>query len=783
MSSIASGDALASPLAGRYGYAFRSASNPGVPAVSISSTSRLRLDQARRLAGEGRLDAAENAYRDLLRQDSLMPDALRGLADLALRLGRPDVALPLLERATIRADAVPDLWNALGGVRFQIGDHAGALTAFLRGIVLAPGRADLLYNAGVAARELSDLRMAAVLARCAGVSDRSHPYALTDAADAERRRGDRVLAVALLRQSLAYDPSRYAAWHNLGVARRTDGGLVAEATAYRRALYLIPQAEGSLLDLADCLARAGQWPNALVLIRRLLALNPAFAQAWYNYGVYLRALRQLDQEGRPYRRAISSVPTFQPAYYNIGCMFLEDDRLSEACRWFRGAAALNPGDERVWSNYGAALRALSLLPEAVAAFGKRHRLDPDDMHGMSNLLLGLAGIAPDAADEIARDWSGRFPPPPPPPRRRRSGRMRIGYLSPDLRVHSCAYFVEPLFAAHDRGAVEIFAYADVATPDQTTRRLQDMADHWRDIARLDDLAVEQMIRADDLDILVDLAGHTGGNRLTIFARKPAPIQVTWLGFNATTGLPQIDWKLVDPWIMPAPGAEWFAERLWPLDRVAHCWRPPAHAPDPADRIGDGAGIVFGSFNALHKLGGETLDLWGRVLNEVPGSRLCLKGLGGEDDAARARLFAGLARSGIDARRIEIRGWADTTRSHLAAYHGVDIGLDPFPYHGTTTTCEALWMGVPVVTLAGRRVLSRIGVSLLEAVGLGDLVATTHDAYVDIARRLAVDAGRRRDLRRTLRQRMTASALRDETGFARAVEAAFAGMIEHAATQA
>lgn len=725
------------------------------------------------------LNAAEGAYRALLAEDSLLPEALAGLADLASCLGRSDVAVALLERATISGGAVPDLWNALGVSHFLTANHAAAGRAFLRAIVLAPARAAPLYNAAVAAREQGKLQWAAAWAARAGEADPAHPDALTDAAEAARRCGDHGRAWHLLRRALVHDPARYTAWHNLGGLCETLAHLPAETAAYARAIRLEPTAEPSLLNLAACAFRAGDMPRAAALTRWLLALNPAHAKAWYNYGVYLHRPDRLAEEARAYGRAVAAAPTFQPAYYNMSCRFLENDRFSEACRWFRRAAVLEPGDARVWQNFGAALRAQSQVAEAVSAFHRQHRLDPDNFHGVSNLLLGLASFRPRAADEIARAWGDRFPQvarTPCPPGGRR---LRIGYVSPDLRQHSCSYFLEPLFSAHDRSVVEIFVYADVRAPDATTARLRASAEHWRDVVQLDDADAERVIRADNLDILVDLAGHTSGNRLKIFSAKPAPIQVTWLGFNATTGLRQIDWKLVDPWIMPTPGAEWFAEGLWLLDRPVHCWRPPVDAPEPGHDVTTRPDVVFGSFNALHKLSSETLVLWARVLSAVPGSRLRLKSLGGHDHIARQRLLASLGDMGISPDRIEVQGWIDSTQSHLAAYHGIDIGLDPFPYHGTTTTCEALWMGVPVVSLAGSRVLSRISISLLDPVGLGDLVAADRDAYVEIARNLAFDASRRRRLRRMLRSRMAVSALRDEEGFARAIETAFAGMMRKA----
>ena len=590
-------------------------------------------------------------------------------------------------------------------------------------------------------------------------------------------RGNIAGAAAAFARAMVIAPGSDAHAYHLGVACRTLGDPTGALKAFRRAGAAGPTHPFALSDQALLLRDAGRPHEARLLLQRALAYEPTRSGAWHNYGLVMADLARGADEEHAYRRATTATPGFTSPRYNWGCLAMARREYVKAIRQLRIVAALEPARAQAWNNLGCTLREQGLLTRALAAFRRGHASDPAEPSPPSNVIMTHAALDGPSDTAFARQWGASFPAFSRPRRPRPGQRLRIGYLSPDFRHHSCAYFLEPLFTGHDRGAVEVFAYADVPAPDATTARLKASVEHWRDLAGLGDQAVHQLITADDLDVLVDLAGHTGDNRLRVFAARAAPVQVGWLGYNATTGLRQIDWKLVDRWVRPDPADEWFAEGLWPLDRLAHCWRPPADSPDLAPRTAGAGrdGVVFGSFNALHKVGPATLATWARVLQAVPGSQLRLKGGAGGDPTARGRIVDAITAKGVAADRIVIDDWARETTSHLAAYNRIDIALDPFPYNGTTTTCEALWMGVPVVTLAGRRMLSRIGVSLLAAVGLEDLIARDEDEYVAIAAALAADHDRRRDLHGTLRDRMAASPLRDEAGFARAMEDAFLRM--------
>jgi predicted O-linked N-acetylglucosamine transferase (SPINDLY family) len=355
--------------------------------------------------------------------------------------------------------------------------------------------------------------------------------------------------------------------------------------------------------------------------------------------------------------------------------------------------------------------------------------------------------------------------------------LRVGYVSADFRQHSVAFFIEPVIEAHDRRGFEVICYSNVAWPDAVTMRMRKLADQWRDIARRCDEDVAEQIRRDGVDILVDLAGHTDGNRLLVFARKPAPVQVTYLGYPDTTGLRTMDYRLTDAYADPPGETEpYHSEELVRLARCFLCYRPATESPEVGELPALAAGTVtFGSFNSFAKVTEEVMGAWSRILLAVPESRLVLKAKGLGQAEARERAGEVFERHGIAPQRVEMTGQSESFVEHLRAYQCVDIALDTFPYNGTTTTCEALWMGVPVITLAGRSHVWRVGMSLLSNAGLPELIAATLDDYVAAAARLAGDVDGLRQMRRGLRQRLGASALTDAAGFTRRLEEAYRGI--------
>ena len=487
-----------------------------------------------------------------------------------------------------------------------------------------------------------------------------------------------------------------------------------------------------------------------------------------------------------YQQILAAEPSHTHALHYLGVIAALTDRPEFGVEMIQKSLALLPGNASFHYNFGYVLAAQGRAEESISAYREALRCQPGQARIHSNLLFALhyaAALDNDAIFAEHRRWEEAHARPlahciathanDPDPARR----LRIGYVSPDFREHAVAYFFENLIAGHNREHVEVFCYDDQNEADAVTVRLQQQGAHWRNITNLADEQVSSLIRADRIDILVDLAGHTAGSRLLVFARKPSPVQVSYLGYCDTTGMKVMDFRLTDAHADP-PGAteHLHTEQLLRLPDCAWCFRPRDDAPAVGSLPMQCAGhVAFGCFGTLPKLTDVAFDLWSRILLQTPGSHLLLKNAGFRQSSAKMRIRRRLEKAGIAPERVELLDPTTGITEHLAAYDRADIALDTFPYHGTTTTCEALWMGVPVITLAGQVHASRVGVSLLTNVGLPKLIAHDPDEYVRIATDLAKDVSRLSGLRAGLREQMARSPLLDGSQFARNVEEAYRKM--------
>jgi predicted O-linked N-acetylglucosamine transferase (SPINDLY family) len=668
--------------------------------------------------------------------------------------------------------------------RHQAGQLREAESLYRQILAQQPEHGDSLHMLGVLTHQAGEHGAAAQLIRKAIELLPGHAGCHTNLGTVLRAQGQLDEAIAAYRAALMLQPKAAVAHFNLGVALH-DAGRIDEAIAcYRRALALEPDSTAARTNLGNALKASGRLEEALGEYRQAVALEPRSATTHYNLGVAFEDARRLDDAIESYQRALTLDPSSLPALNNLGHALQDAGRLEEAVAAFRRAIELQPTRAETHNNLGTALKDQGRIEEAIAAFRAALRLDPDAIRAQSNLLLDLHYLAhaePEAIFREHREWN-RFhaeplakscaphPNDPSPDRR-----LRIGYVSPDFRSHSVAFFLEALLASHDRDAFEIVCYADLRRPDETTARMREHADHWREIAALSDVQVAELVRADRIDILVDLAGHTARHRLLVFARKAAPVQVSYLGYCDTTGLSAMDYRLTDAFADPPGMTEHLhSEQLIRLAPSAWCFRPAVDAP-AVSRAAGGDVITFGSFNTLAKMNDEMLALWSQILTAVPMSRLVLKNLGLQDRTVQQRLRAIFAKSGIALDRVELLGRTRSMAEHLRCYERLDVALDTFPYHGTTTTCEALWMGVPVVTLAGATHASRVGVSLLENLGRREWIAHSPEDYVRIATELASDPRRLTKLRAGLREEMARSPLMDGAALARSVESAFRQM--------
>ena len=581
------------------------------------------------------------------------------------------------------------------------------------------------------------------------------------------------------------NPGNEQVWLELAVVHRRMGALQEAEQVARSILAHHEDSPDIQHVLGSILHRQGRSSEAILYYRKALSANPDNPETHYFLANALRERGETDNARIEYQKTIALQADHVPALNNLSAILTSHGQLQEATRLLRSALQARPNSHQILVNLGRAQMHAGDVQSAIATFRKVVEMQPGlaDVH--SNLLACL-NYLPDHSPRMVfdehRDWrkahAGWITPQSswtnkPDPQRR----LNIGYVSPDLHEHSVARFLEPVLAQHDHDRFAIYCYSDVAHPDTVTVRLRELCDHWRDISGLPDEQVSARVAGDKIDILVDLAGHTAHNRLLTFARKPAPLQLTWLGYPNTTGLPEIDFRLTDAKTDPPGDQEsLYTETLVRLPHSFLCYGPPHSAPDPGLPPCRTTGhITFGSFNNLAKTTPEVVRSWSRVLSSAPGSRLLLKSRASNDPATQQRLLNLFTAAGISRDRIGFLDPEPSHFEHLAAYHQVDIALDTYPYHGTTTTCEALWMGVPVITRAGAVHAARVGVSLLTQVGLDSLVATGEEEYVRTAVRLAGDRERLASLHHTLRETMRRSSLCDAAGFTADLEQAYRKM--------
>ena len=539
------------------------------------------------------------------------------------------------------------------------------------------------------------------------------------------------------------------------------------------------------LHIAAQLQQAGQIPAAKMVFELIVAADADHADALFFLGVTCHQLGQSAQGIDFMRRAIALQPNNRLYHFNFGIINAEMGDTDAAIEAYERSIQIQPTADAC-NNCAGLLLNQGRLDEALELFRRGSELNPDDIDQQSNFLYTLSYKPHPNVREIF-NWHKQFGQrheraiAPMPPRARvvsarTDQRLRIGYVSADFRQHAVAHFIEPVLAAHDAKRFETFCYYNYPAADAVTLRFEKLAHHWRVIANRSDEDVANMIRADGIDILVDLAGHTPLNRLRVFARKPAPVQASWIGYSSTTGLTRMDYRITDTISDPIGVTDdLYTEKLVRLPDTYSCFQPLANSPDvgalPATQSGH---VTFGSFNNFIKMTPEVLQTWARILQRVPTSTLLLKYRSFEAQKIRALVLAAFAKHGVQPARIHFLG-SDDYHTHLRAYHQVDIALDTFPHNGDTTTCDALWMGVPVVVNTGVNHVGLMGASRLRSVGLEDLVARNNDHFVDIACALANDVPRLEKLRATLRETMKASPLMDAPRFTRNLEAAYENM--------
>jgi predicted O-linked N-acetylglucosamine transferase (SPINDLY family) len=588
-------------------------------------------------------------------------------------------------------------------------------------------------------------------------------------------------AEQIYRRILHAQPKHADALHLLGILAGDRGDRGAAIELIGKAITINPDNHSYHANLGRMYSSSDLPAKAEICYRRAVKLKPDSAH-YDNLGTALRMQNKFTEAADNYRRALALNPNYAAAHRNLGDLLQIQGRYAEAADSYRQALLLNPDSAEVFSNLGTTLQAQGKLSDAIENFRQALVLEPNNLRAHDNLLYTLSTIAPpDTYLEAARDYgtllqSRAQPYQNWPYIESRAGQpLRIGLVSGDFRIHPVGFFLESLLAHLNGTAIEIIAYPTILQEDTLTARIKPHFLAWYSLANLNDAAAAQKIHADGIHILIDLGGYTSNNRLALFAWKPAPIQLSWLGYWASTGLATIDYILADRHSIPPEEQAHFSEQAWYLPNTRLCFTPPTEdvivAPLPA-LINNF--ITFGCFNNPTKINDAVLNLWAKILNRTPSSRLKLKAKHFEDESIKQAICERLTALGIGIERIIFEG-ESARADYLAAYHSVDIALDPFPFTGGTTSIEGLWMGVPFITRRGDRLIAHQGESILRNMELDDWIAEDDATYIERAVAHAENLQNLVLLRQNLRNRLLTSPLCDAQRFARDFKAALTAM--------
>ncbi len=742
-------------------------------ALQLMGTAKYQLrelDEARDF-----LERALSARPDLFEAHINLGNVLTDTGDFEGALARYDQALEIQPSALA--------WNNKGNIHRVSGALDEAEADYRRALEIDPQFVDAINGLGMTRSAQGRFEEAIELHRSALEIDAERPLSYLELAYACSRNGDQEEALANYYHALALAPGLFNAHYGIGNVFFKQGRFGDAIRAYRHALKLNPGNGEILNNLGNAYAESGDIEAANDCFREALKANPNDVRALSNLGNNLQHVGNGEEAAEQFRKALAADPENLEALNNYGKLLVQQYKPGEAIEVLRKALAIQPDFTPALYNYGYALNQFGLNSESIEVLREVVRREPDSHLLNSTLLMYLSyepDLSPEALLEEHRQWARRHADPlkgriqthdndfdPDRP-------LRIGYVSADLGRHPVGYMTVSTLTRHDQRNYPTYYYSSRAREDDITERYRESASGWRNTLGVSDQELAQMVRADRIDILVDLSGHTAGGRLPVFAEKPAPVQATWIGYCDTTGVDAIDYILMDEITAPPQIDDLFVEKVVRLPRTRFCYTPPEAAPPvvasvPAMNRGH---VTFGTLSNLLKITREVVDVWAELLRRVPNSRLLFSWNTLQEPARRERLLDQFRSRGVDASRIEFRYYQDS-RNHTAIlndYSDIDIALDPFPYTGGITTSEALWMGVPVVTLRGRRAVSRQSAAIIAAVGgMDDLITDSKEEYLETAVRLSGDFGRLYEMRKHLRERMAQSPFCDADRFIRDLE--------------
>jgi protein O-GlcNAc transferase len=753
---------------------------------------------------EGKLQDAERLYRAILQSQPLHPDANHNLGVLAVSVNKAEAALPLLKTALEANPKIEQFWlsyiDAL--IKEKQFENAKLVIEQAKTQGVAEEKLNVLETQLTPTAQVNEPKLA-MLNKSLSLSQKSKKLSeqkqrkkkaekqnlkAISPSDTEIKsllehyqNGQHDDAEKLAKSITQEFPQHELSWKVLGAIFGQTGRQSEALNATQTAVALSPQDAAAHSNLGITLQKLGRLDEAEASHTQAIALKPDYAEAHYNLGITLQELGRLDEAQASYTQAIALKPDYAEAHSNLGNTLKELERLKEAEASYTQAIALKPNLAEAHYSLGITLQELGRLDEAEASYNKAIELKVDFSEAYSNKNLCLnysSSSSPlfifEQHREFGKQFGGLQTEPLLSPRSdvRTENRLRVGYVSGDFRKHSVAYFFEPLLQHHNSNVVETFCYYNNSPVDEMTERLMATSDHWRSIVGITDSDVANLIRNDKIDILVDLSGHTANNRLLVFAQKPAPIQVTWFGYVATTGLSEIDYRFTDLIADPIGEAdELHSETLVRLANSDRCYggNEAFHSNSELPFMRRGH-ITFGSFNNLTKVTPEVIKVWSNILHAVPKSCLILKAE--QVQYGASHYLDCFKQEGIAEDRIKFYKPLPSMEDHLELYNAIDIGLDPFPFNGATTTCEALWMGVPVITLLGDRHVGRVGASILTNVGLTDFIAQDIDGYIQLAVEMAANTNYLQEIREGLRERMQRAPLCDGRSFVSDVESVY-----------
>jgi predicted O-linked N-acetylglucosamine transferase (SPINDLY family) len=761
----------------------------------------------------GRLSEAEALYREVLAKDPDNVDAWHFLGVIAHQRGDPSQAIQLISKALSKNASNAAAYNNLGNALAALGKRLESLSAYLDAIALQPEYADALSNLGNAFRSLGRLERAIVCYQRAlaitpdlrsaqagqkraleELSQRGvAPPPQADPIDADIRRGILLQeqgriddAVECHRRIVALRPEIPEAHFNLGNACKDQGRIDAAIASFQQALALEPDFAAAHTNLGSALLQQGKRQEATLCFRRALALEPELPEAHYNLGIASLQAGDLASARSALRKYLESQPGDRAALLKLGEACSRSNELDEAAGYLKRVLADDPRDAEAHNLLANVLRNQARHQEALEHYELAILHDQNPVVAFQNLLFCMMCTGTFSAAAIhARhcEFSRRFEVPLVPLRLPHANtsdpdrRLRIGYVSPDFRSNIVAHYMQPILEQHDRARFQIHCYFTGSAADVETGRISSLADQWHDASLLSDDAFAALIRAHQIDLLVDLCGHGPGNRILMFARKPAPVQVSYLDYSATTGLSAIDYRLSTEYCDPTGIADrYYSEKLYRLADTYWTYNPAARLPVSALPMQSSGHPTFGSFNMYYRITDEVVDLWSRLLSSVPRSRLTIVGVAA--GSTQATLLDRLDRSGIARHRISMHGVV-SYQAYNELMATVDVALAPFPYNGATTMMDCLWNGLPVVAKEGGETFcSRLGCSVLVQLGLSELIGSSDDEYIRIAVELASNMETLSGLRGTLREKVDQSPMRDFPGFTRGLEHAYRAMWRH-----